>query len=683
MPLNYYEILQVSTNAELEVIQAAYRRLAFKYHPDRNSDTSASKAMQELNEAFEVLSDAERRRRYDAIHGFATAANSKQKSSNAPESSNSRRRSQMDRVKSASGVTIRSAILRGIGAELVEIQIAFTPAENEKRGGAFRIVGLAKKAVEEGAVRLAHAFDASGFKWPHGEIVINLAPADIPKEGTNLDLAIALSILASSGQLCVSNRAPIFAIGVLNFDGTLGRCRGALSVGRTLPAGSVLIAPISNRYELGLLHQIQGPGRKDFNPFVVNNLSEAARVAEGTFSPTPKIKAADLRPAFSAGVDFKDVKGQNRAKEALEVAAAGGHNVLLMGPPGEGKSLLAEALPTILPRLTPIEILDLTQIYSAKGELDADEKIVLHRPFRKVAARGASVESVIGGGSPFPLPGALTLAHRGVLFMDELPQFSPGLLDALRQPLEEGRIHLARKGGTAHYPCQIILAAAMNPCPCGFDGEFICDKCRRKISMGQDTCPDCGCNQKTSRCTCTRQQIRRYRSRISGPVMDRIDLTIRVGALTPEEKFGSTQTNEDSQSIRRRVEAARELQRERFQGTPIPVNARIPGGKVDDFCKMMPSALAAMKEVAKRIPEITTRGHDKLLKVARTIADLNNAPAIKKAHIMRAADLCGHDRVKEFLAYDAGECSSCGSEIQTGDKFCRKCGASVATHKPD
>ncbi len=389
-------------------------------------------------------------------------------------------------------------------------------------------------------------------------------------------------------------------------------------------------------------------------------------------------KAEDLKPAWHQGVDFADIKGQDRAKRALEVAAAGGHDVLLIGPPGEGKSLLAKALPTILPKLNPSEVVELTTIYSARGALTSGDSIVVYRPFRKIH-HTASSASIVGGGTGFPMPGEITLAHRGVLFMDELPEFPPRLLETLRQPMEDGEILLTRSQGSARYPCEFILVAAMNPCPCGFAEEYTCKGCGARWPHGATVCPKCRSEKKAGRCTCAPAQVKSYRKRVSGPIMDRIELVVHVGALTAEERFGAG-SKETSRAVRKRVEAARQVQEERFgNDQTININARIHGGQVDRYCELDAPALAAMREVASRVTEMTTRGHDTLLKVARTVADLNNSRCIYKKHIMEAADLCGHQQVRDFLAAQ-GEvvlCRACGGEVGSSDRFCRQCGSAM------
>lgn len=561
---------------------------------------------------------------------------------------------------------VKGAVLQGIRAIPIDIEIGLAP------GSGIRIIGLPPDAVRGLNDRLCCALESAGYQWPGQTLTINLTPAILQKWEAGLDLPLALSILLATGQIRTDLPQPLFAFGEVDPWGRVKGCGGALSVGRMVPEGAVLVAPRENELELGLLLSLKG-AQKNYRPFVADSLAAAASILKQGRGRLAVTKAQDFKPAFPPGTDFKDIEGQTPAKRALEVAAAGGHNVLLIGPPD--RTLRASALPTILPRLEPGEIIELTEIYSAKGLLKSGSDVVLHPPFRLVRPvdRNEHID-FIEPPEEDPNPELeILLAHRGVLFIDQLHLlgwplgnalglpledivrnhvanaewawtyrgkvsfdrlhlFSRQLVNALGLPLEEGRNHVASVERPVTFPSEFILVAAMYPCPCL--GLF-------------------------SPCDCTPSSISRWWAQVPASVLDQFDLRIwfsvptaekrkNIVTLSAEETFAPG-VGESSHEIRRRVEDARRMQKERFKGTTIKLNGRIPGGQVDQYCEPKSAARRALVEISKRVPELRTRGFDQLLKVARTVADLNNSVLIKKKHVAEAAELCGDEAVKGFF----------------------------------
>ena len=468
------------------------------------------------------------------------------------------------------------------------------------------IVGLPDTAINEARERVRSAIKNSTYTFPRGKVVINLAPADIRKEGTNYDLPIAIGILIEEGLLNQQDIEGWGFIGELSLDGHLRKTNGVLPLVEGLKAVGIkkVIIPKENILEASFTSDIEVFGAEHLTD-VVNN-----------FIDTPLTPVKSKLEDYLANVedeeilfDFKNVKGQQKAKKALEIAAAGGHNMLMIGSPGSGKTLMAKCFQSILPPLTPQESIELTKIYSVSGLLSETNPLVTKRPFR-IIHHTASAIGIIGGGTS-PKPGEITLAHRGVLFLDEMVEFPRNVLEVLRQPLEDGEISISRVKNSVKYPADFILLGAMNPCPCGFLGD------------------------KEKQCTCTEYQIQKYKSRLSGPLMDRIDLQVEVPRLTAEELINTKQAGESSADIRKRVVNARKIQYERYKNEKILTNSDLTSKLIPKYCPIDNASEQILKMAAVKY-QLSGRKYDRILKLARTIADLDNSENITSMHITQA-----------------------------------------------
>ena len=468
------------------------------------------------------------------------------------------------------------------------------------------IVGLPDTSINEARDRVRSAIKNSEFTFPSKKVVINLAPADLKKEGSNFDLPIAMGILSEEEAVNSELLNDYAFIGELSLDGSLRAVNGVLPLVLGLKEAGVknVIVPLLNSNEAALVDGINVFGAECLGD-VVNHFVEKP-LKQTVININEYLKDNAQKDYL---YDFKDVKGQQKAKRALEIAAAGGHNMLMIGSPGSGKTLMAKCFASILPPLELQEALELTKIYSICGLLSSNEPLMTQRPFRSVHHK-ASANGIIGGGSN-PKPGEITLAHRGVLFLDEMVEFPRNVLEVLRQPLEDGEIVISRTRHSIKYPAKFMLLGAMNPCPCGFLGD------------------------KEKQCTCTDFQIDRYLSRLSGPLLDRIDLQIEVARLTPQELMSTQKDEECSASIRERVVKARKIQARRYADEGILTNSELTSKLVKKYCQI-DKASSELLKIAVVKYQLSGRRYDRILKIARTIADLDNSENIQQSHLMQA-----------------------------------------------
>ncbi len=505
-------------------------------------------------------------------------------------------------------VKVYGAAVQGIDATIVTIEV------NSSRGIKFFLVGLPDSAVKESHERILSALQVNGYKFPTCQIVVNMAPADIRKEGSSYDLPLAIGILAANQTVSEEKLSRYLIMGELSLDGSLQPVKGALPIAVSAREQGFegFILPKQNAREAAVVNNLKVYG--------MENIREVIEFFNDEHTPEPTIvhtreEFFENQHRFSH--DFADVKGQENVKRALEVAAAGGHNLIMVGSPGSGKSMMAKCLPSILPPLTLGESLEATKIHSVAGKLGKDSSLIAVRPFRSPHHTISQV-AMVGGGSN-PQPGEISLAHHGVLFLDELPEFNRGVLEVLRQPLEDRCISISRAKYSLEYPAGFMLVASMNPCPCGYY------------------------NHPTRACVCHTGQVQRYLNRISGPLLDRIDLQIEIVPV-PFEKMAEQKRGESSAAIRKRVVAARKVQEKRFADHPeIYCNAQMSSHLLHLYAQPDEQGLQLLRTAMTRL-NLSARAYDRILKVARTIADLDHSEQVASTHLAEAIGYRSLDR---------------------------------------